>query len=80
MANDIVKQTAKPKVAADPQIDVTDGLQAALGPTVVKLIKPLASLRLTVALLANGFSVSTCFPAAIAARFHGPCQALGSGL
>ena len=29
---------------------------------------------------ANGFSDSTCLPAATAARFHGPCSALGSGL
>jgi hypothetical protein len=29
---------------------------------------------------ANGFSDSTCLPAATAARFHGPCKALGSGL
>ncbi len=29
---------------------------------------------------ANGFSESTCLPASTAARFHGPCSALGSGL
>jgi hypothetical protein len=28
---------------------------------------------------ANGFSDSTCLPAATAARFHGPCSAFGSG-
>ena len=29
---------------------------------------------------ANGFSHSTCFPAAIARSVHGPCSELGSGL
>ena len=29
---------------------------------------------------ANGFSVSTCLPAAIAAWFHGACRLLASGL
>jgi hypothetical protein len=32
------------------------------------------------ALLADGFSDSTCLPAARAARFHGPCRPLASGL
>ena len=34
----------------------------------------------SVALLADGFSVSTCRPAATAARFQGPWRLLGSGL
>ena len=29
---------------------------------------------------ANGFSHSTCFPAAIARSVHGPCSEFGSGL
>ncbi len=32
------------------------------------------------ALPANGFSHSTCFPAAIAVSVHGPCMEFGSGL
>jgi hypothetical protein len=32
------------------------------------------------ALDANGFSHSTCFPAAIARSVHGPCSEFGSGL
>jgi hypothetical protein len=36
--------------------------------------------RASSALLANGFSLSTCLPASIAARFQGPCSALASGL
>ncbi len=32
------------------------------------------------ALLAEGFSVRTCLPAARATRFHGPCRPLASGL
>ena len=29
---------------------------------------------------ANGFSHSTCFPAAMAISVHGPCREFGSGL
>ncbi len=36
--------------------------------------------RASAALLADGFSLSTCLPAAIARRFHGPCSPFGSGL
>jgi hypothetical protein len=32
------------------------------------------------ALDVNGFSHSTCFPAAIARSVHGPCSEFGSGL
>ena len=36
--------------------------------------------RASGALLAEGFSLKTCLPAAIARRFHGPCRPFGRGL
>ncbi len=52
MATDILNETAKPKVVADQASGAADDFQISLGPTFVKLLKPLASLKLTVTLLA----------------------------
>jgi hypothetical protein len=39
-----------------------------------------ATRAASAALDANGFSHSTCFPAAMAVSVHGPCREFGSGL